>query len=84
MVVTGTHDPYLVALSILGRLFRVLHRPRSRRARGGRPGTCALRVADGGRDHNGRRNMVDALHRHARLQHADTDVLRHGGVTIAA
>src|SRR5437879_4448290 len=60
-----------------GRVCRVLHRPRSRRARGGGPETCASRVARGGRDHNGRRNMVDALRRHARLQHANTDVLRH-------
>src|SRR5712691_7580489 len=59
------------------RLLRLLHRPRSRRAGGGRPGTCASRVAGGGRDHNGRRNMVDALRRHARLHHADTDVLRY-------
>src|SRR5258707_852688 len=59
-----------------GRL-RVLHRPRSRRARGDRPRTCASCVAGCGRDHNGRRNMVDALRRHARLHHAHTDVLRH-------
>src|SRR5215471_9878102 len=55
----------------------VLHSPRCRQARGGDPGTCASRVAGGGCDHNGRRNMVDALHRHARLHHADPDVLRH-------
>src|SRR6266851_5088799 len=60
-----------------GRLLRVLHRPRSQRARGGRPGTCAARLVGSGCDYNGRRNMVDALHRHARFRHADTDVVRH-------
>jgi hypothetical protein len=53
------------------------NRPRSRRARGGGPRTRASRMAGGGRYHNGRPHMVDALRGHARLHHADTDVLRH-------
>ena len=77
MVVTGTHDPYSRRTVHSRRLRRVVHRPRSRRARGGRPRTCAARMAVGGRDHDGKRNMVDALRRHARFHHADTDVLRH-------
>src|SRR5229473_2455730 len=60
-----------------GRLLRVLHRPRSQCPRGARPGICTSRVAGGCRAHNGRRNMVDALRRHARVYHAVTDVLRH-------
>ena len=59
------------------RHLRVVHRPRSRRSRGGRPRTCASGMASSCRGRNGRRNMVDALHRHARLRHADTDVIRH-------
>jgi hypothetical protein len=31
-------------------------------------------MAGGGRDHDGQRNMVDALRRHARFHHADTDL----------
>ena len=55
-----------------GRLRRVLHRPRSQCARKARAGICTSRVAGGCRAHNGRRNMVDALRRHARVYHADT------------
>jgi len=60
-----------------GRFLRIVHRPRSQWACRSCQGICAQRVAGGCRDHNGRRNMVDALRRHACLHHADTDVLRH-------
>src|SRR3546814_7732442 len=60
-----------------GRLLRVLHGPGSRRARGADPRTHAGHLADGGRAHHGRRHMVDALRRHARLRAADADVLRY-------
>src|SRR5260370_37159271 len=60
-----------------GRLLRIIHRPRSRRARGGRAGTCASGVAGGRPDHNGSRNMVDALHRHARPRRADSHGIPH-------
>src|SRR3546814_14006012 len=49
----------------------------SRRARGADPRTHAGHLADGGRAHHGRRHMVDALRRHARLRAADADVLRY-------
>src|ERR1700686_437409 len=78
MVVTGTHDPYLVALSILVASFASYTAlDLSGHVGPARPGTRSSPVAGGHRDDNGRRNMVDALPRHARLHHTDTDVLRH-------
>ena len=59
-----------------GRLLRVLHRPRSGRARGSRPGAGPSPVAGRRRDHDGRRHMVDALRRHARVHRAGTARLR--------
>ena len=74
MIVTGTHNPYLVAFSILVAVFASY----TALDLGGHVAATrglARHVAGGGRDHNGRRNMVNALRCHARLRHAHTDIL---------
>jgi hypothetical protein len=84
MIVTGTYDLYLITLSILVAAFASYTALDIGGQRGGRPGTCASHVAGGGCDHNGTRNMVDALHRHARLHHAIPICDYFTGVTFAA
>ena len=75
MVVTGTYDPYLVALSILVACFASYTaldlggRVEAARGLARHIWLVAAAVTMG-------RHMVDALRRHARLHHADTDVLR--------
>src|SRR5271156_5649715 len=77
MVVTGTYNPHLVALSILVAAF-ASYTALDLGGRVAATGGVAPRMwLVAGRDCNGWRNMVDALHRNARLQYADTDVLRH-------
>jgi len=77
MIVTGTYDPYLVALSILVACFAsytaldLSGHVGPARGYARRVWLVAAALTMGGGI------WVDALRRHASLRHADTDVLRH-------